>query len=225
MMVMPSNNGHHLVHYWAGLYGGLAHLYSPGGQRGPFRHLAYSLDNGAFPCWEKGTEWDEAAFLDLLQWSVDSGKPPMWVPVPDVVTDAEATLRLWPNWSRRIRDLGLLAALVVQDGMTPADVSAAEPDVVFVGGSSKWKWNNVWTFTGAHPRVHVGRVNGYRGLVICHNAGVESCDGTGWFRGSQPQLAGLERYLRQQSEGRVPPDCPLFHDGRAIQPTLNGGTL
>jgi hypothetical protein len=30
---------------------------------------------------------------------------------------------------------------------------------------------------------------------MAHEAGAESCDGTGWFRGDQDQLAGLERYL------------------------------
>ncbi len=38
-MVMPANNTSWLVHYWAGLYGGLGHLYSPSRSEQPFPHL------------------------------------------------------------------------------------------------------------------------------------------------------------------------------------------
>jgi len=55
-------------------------------------------------------------------------------------------------------------------------------------------------WTAAFPRVHVGRVNTERLLWIAHYAGAESCDGTGWFRGDQQQLAGLLRYLEKSSQ-------------------------
>ena len=52
-------------------------------------------------------------------------------------------------------------------------------------------------WTKAFPgRVHVARVNSERLLWMADKAGAVSCDGTGWFRGNERQLAGLERYLR-----------------------------
>ena len=51
-------------------------------------------------------------------------------------------------------------------------------------------------------RVHVGRVNTYRLLWLAHEAGAESCDGTGWFRGDRKQLQGLIDYLQESSSGR-----------------------
>jgi len=61
-------------------------------------------------------------------------------------------------------------------------------------------------FTAAFPRVHVGRINGEKGLWECHEAGAESCDGTGWFRGGNTegnkQLQMLLRYLEESTNGR-----------------------
>lgn len=37
---------------------------------------------------------------------------------------------------------------------------------------------------------------------VAHDAGAESCDGTGWFRGDQKQLSGLRRYLYESVAGR-----------------------
>jgi len=209
-MVMAANSGGYLFHYWAGLYGGCAHIYAPGGQRGPFAHLPYGIDNGAFAAFDAVREWDEAAFRKLLDWTEAAAIAPLWVAAPDVVTDAKATLDRWDGWAAEIRERGLPAALVVQDGMTPADVRACEPDAVFVGGSTEWKWLWMYRFCDSHPRVHVGRVNGYRPLLRCYDAGVESCDGTGWFRGDQVQVEGLRRFLHEQSEDRVPSPTPLF---------------
>jgi hypothetical protein len=209
---MAANHGKALYHYWAGRYGNCGHIYGPGGQRGPFEWLPYGLDNGAFPCWTKGEEWGEEAFCELLTWASEADIPPLWVAVPDVVADAPATLAKWGPWSRIIRDGGFKAALVVQDGMSVADALACEPDALFVGGTTGWKelWLHRWC--DAHEHVHVGRVNGYRMLVNCYRAGAESCDGTGWFRGNQGQLAMLERFLREQAEGRVPEDVTMFDE-------------
>ena len=210
-MVMAANSGNWRWHYWAGKYeGACGHIYSPGGQRGPFPHLPYVLDNGAYAAFDAGREWDENAFEQLLTWAAAADIAPLWVAVPDVVADAVATLQQWDRWAEDIRARGFRAALVVQDGMTSADVRSAEPDAVFVGGSTAWKWLWLWRFCDSHPRVHVGRVNGYEPLLRCWRAGAESCDGTGWFRGDQDQLAGLERFLREQAEDCLPVEAELF---------------
>jgi hypothetical protein len=80
--------------------------------------------------------------------------------------------------------------------MTPADVRQLAPDVVFVGGSTEWKWETAEMWCREFPRVHVGRVNSPRRLYELESWGCESCDGTGWNRGDRKQTAGLEEWCR-----------------------------
>jgi len=201
---MPSNNCKAEVHYWQGKYGGLGHLYAPGGERGPFPHLPYALDNGAFGAFSRGESFDQPRFMSLLKWAQAKDQDPMWVVVPDVVGQARQTLRRWADLAADLRDrFGYALALAVQDGMTPDDVRHLDlaPDVIFVGGSTRWKWQTLPSWCTAFPRVHVGRCNGPEPLYRCAALGVESCDGTGWFRGGPERYAGLLRFLQRQSEG------------------------
>src|SRR5690606_19465502 len=86
---------------------------------------------------------------------------PRWLLVPDVVADRDATIARWREWEPKLRPFGFPLAFAVQDGMTAEDVPA-DADVIFVGGTTDWKWRTVWRWCHDFPRVHVGRVNGYR---------------------------------------------------------------
>jgi hypothetical protein len=196
MLVMPTNNSGIQIGYLCGKYPNrLGWLISPDGWRKPPSWMPYALDNGAFGAWLNKREWDEQKFIDLLDRAKTHIRP-LWVAVPDVVADAEATKAKWVEWHRRIKDIiNVPLAFVVQDGMTTDDVPLSA-DVVFVGGSTEWKWRNLRHFTEHHARVHVGRVNSERLLWMAHDAGAESCDGTGWMRGGEDRLEELERYLR-----------------------------
>lgn len=200
-MVMPANHTGVTTGYLAGRYvGKIGHLYSPGGQRGPFSFLPYALDNDAFGAYKSGRPWDRAAWIKLLGWARLSGRTPLWALVPDVVADREATLSAWREYAPIAREYGWPLAFAVQDGMAAADVPR-DVEVVFVGGSTAWKWRTVRDWCRDFPRVHVGRVNTYRRLWDCHEAGAESCDGTGWMRGNQRQLRGLMAYLEESTGG------------------------
>jgi hypothetical protein len=124
----------------------------------------------------------------------------MWVVVPDWVADRDETLRLWDKHAPALINYGMSLAFVAQDGMTVDDVPK-EADVLFIGGSTEWKWRHLEMWTSHFKRVHVGRVNTYRLLWLAHEAGAESCDGTGWFRGDRKQLAGLVNYLNESYGG------------------------
>jgi len=195
---MPSNNTHWAVHYLQGKYGHIGHLYSPGAGAGPYYHIPYALDNGAFAAWTNGKEWDRNAFVAHVDKYAFGRFHPRWVVVPDVVGDKCATLDMWGEWSGKMRrtDPHVHLAFAVQDGMDIGDVPDA--DVVFVGGTTDWKWATMESWCAAFPRVHVARVNGYESAMKCARAGAESIDGTGWFR-SPHQVRDLCRLVAQLS--------------------------
>ena len=201
MLVMPSNTRGIVTGYLAGRFAGrLAHLYSVDGLTRLYDFMPFALDNGRYPCWAAGREWSESAYFELLDSVAEMGGAAMWALVPDVVGDRDATLREWDQWSPRVAGYGWPLAFAVQDGMEPEDVPN-DASVVFVGGSTEWKWRTLPQWCASFDRVHVGRVNTNGKLWECHEAGAESCDGTGWFRGDQKQLAGLVSYLERSSAG------------------------
>jgi len=202
MIVMPSNNSGIEIGYLAGKFDGrIGWLISPEGWRKPPAWMSYALDNGAYGAWSNGRLWDSAAFLRLLEKSKVAHRP-LWIVVPDVVADAEATLISWQEWAPQVRAArpNTPLAFAVQDGMTPHHVPG-DAEVIFVGGTTEWKWRNLRTWTDNFPHVHVGRVNSERLLWMAHEAGAQSCDGTGWLRGGDERLVELRRYLTQSTNG------------------------
>jgi len=197
-MVMPANCGGSDIGYLAGRYpGSIGHIYSPGGQRGPFSYLPYALDNGAFVSWSKKEPWDESAWRRLLTWAALSGQAPLWVLVPDVVADRTGTLAAWERYSGVVRSFGFRAAFALQDRMTFADVPD-EDCMLFLGGTDEWKDAAIGPWCERFPgRVHVGRVNRWNRLVRCWRAGAVSVDGSGWYHRSNGQLAELMKFIRE----------------------------
>lgn len=209
MIIMPSNNtGSQVRDLFERFPGRIGHLMSPDGWREPWGE--YALDNGAFPAWTNGERWKRVPFLGLCEKAVDFGRAPRWVVVPDVVADRLGTLRSWVSWAGTLRDwYGWPLAFACQDGMTPDDVPA-DADVLFIGGSTDWKWASLpmWCATGM--RVHVGRVNSPSALFRCAELGVESIDGTGWLRGSQDQWNGLVSFLESDGIANHREQIPLL---------------
>ena len=202
-MVMPSNNTSALVRQLGRLFPGrVGQLIGPGGWREPCEYLPYALDNGAFGAFTKKVEWEPRPFLDLLERAKVARQRPVWVAVPDAVANARATKERWLEWAPRVRAYGFPCAFVVQDGMTREDVPL-DADVVFVGGSVGWKWSTLASWCAWFTRVHVGRVNSLRRLIDCEERGVESVDGTGWFRGDEMQGREFVQYVAQTHQRQV----------------------
>ncbi|MGE0131862.1 MAG: hypothetical protein AB7U82_27580 [Blastocatellales bacterium] len=166
-------------------------LFGPGSQKTP-RGRKYAIENGRFVAWKNNAEWSERNYLKLLEWATKQAARPEWILVPDVVADRDATLREWERWAPRLQQYGTPLAFAAQDGMTRRDVPK-EASAVFIGGTTEWKWSHLdgW----GKKRVHVGRVNSCAKLIECEDAGAESTDGTGWFRGDHYQTMGLIQYL------------------------------
>ena len=212
MMVMPSSHSSSRFHYLCGKFPDrLGWLIGPSG----LKKLAlrswvpFALDNDAFSAFANGKPWDALAWQEFILAIKRSGHHPMWALVPDVVCDKDATLEAWETYRHLISESGFPLAFAVQDGMTPDDITIdPHPDVIFVGGSTKWKWETLPIWCRHFRRVHVGRVNSIDRLVTCDELGVESCDGTGWFRdpGDNQKMNALESWL----DGSRVPHSEMF---------------
>lgn len=213
MMVMPANQTNELVHLWSALYGNVGHLYTPARKERIRPWLPYVLDNGRYADTMNGIAFDEDAFVRFVESFVFREIQPLWIAVPDVPFNGEETLDWWEIWAPRLRSYDVPLALVVQNGMTPDVVVPllSKGDVIFVGGSTEWKWATVESWASAWDRIHVGRVNSPEKLTYLKGLGVESCDGSGWFRGKSPQVVGLGRFLAEQAE-----KCPNYAERCAI---------
>jgi hypothetical protein len=138
----------------------------------------WAMDNGAY------AGFDAAAFVQMLE-TFHGQRGCRFVTAPDVVADAHATLSRWPFWAQLLRGLGWVPALVLQDGMTPADVPWREIGAVFVGGSTEWKLGPQAQQLASYAKarglwVHVGRVNSRRRIAIATALGGDSFDGSGY---------------------------------------------
>lgn len=162
----------------------LGWIIGPRHWKNPRPGVAFALDNDAFQSFTNGTPYDFAAWEKFIAKVCATGLTPLWALVPDVVGDRDKTLDQWGMFHAVIKDsCGWPTALAVQDGMAVEDVRQCNPDVVFVGGTTGWKWKTAHVWCENFPRVHVGRVRSRR-LPYCQQIGAESCDGTGWFRES-----------------------------------------
>ncbi len=162
--------------------GRLGWLFGPTHFMTPKPDIEFALDNDAYPDWTKGKTFNYPAWVGMLDKVRLSGIAPRWVAVPDVVTNRKATLESWKRFAPVARCYGWPMAFVVQDGMTERDIPQ-DAALVFVGGSTQWKWRSIPTWVKAFPRVHVGRCGTSREkLDRLEQMGVESCDGSGFFR-------------------------------------------
>ena len=169
---------------------------------------------GATLCADKGVYGAVWPGYDVW-WAWLSGLPAdrvRFAVAPDVVSDAAATLARSGPWLPRVRDLGMPAALVAQNGLETLEGPWGEFDCLFIGGDTEWK-------LGPHARrlaeqarargkwVHMGRVNSERRIRYAAAIGCDSVDGTylafgpdqnlpkvaAWLRGlAHPVLPGLE---------------------------------
>ena len=202
MLIMVSNATGIEVGLLAGKYPGrIGHLFSPGGQRGPWAELPYALDNGAWPAFKNKTPWNEAEWRHLLAWAAMSGQQPLWALVPDVVGDRNGTLLNWDKYEGVVAGYGFRRAFAVQNDMTFDDVPDGDC-MLFLGGDDDWKDAAIGPWCARFPgRVHVGRVTYWYRLAACWKAGAASIDGNGWFQKGRTigssQFNDLRKFLRE----------------------------
>lgn len=154
----------------------------------------FCADNG---CYGRGYPGDEA----WLEWLASKADPRCrFATAPDVVGDAKATLERSLPWLPRIRELGLPAAFVAQDGLEFYDVPWPELDALFIGGSTMWKLSSfarelVEEAKRRDKWVHLGRVNSRKRVLIARDWGCDSVDGTFLAFGPYKNLPECLRWM------------------------------
>lgn len=133
-----------------------------------------------------------------------------FVAVPDVVGEADTTIRMYHHWHHYLRLYGLPLALVLQDGMTIDTVPWDIIDAVFVGGSTSWKLGAdaaaiVGQANALGKWAHMGRVNSERRMAYAASIGCDSVDGSGWARFSNAHLARGARAASTPTQLRLVP--------------------
>lgn len=222
MIVMPASASGQIWGILANASGKLGHLYSPGDFKGPWPWFPYALDNGCFAYWNPDdNSFDEAAWLnDYERWkrhlfrAQSATQKALWAIPGDRPGDWAETKRKWKLYAPDVVAAGIPLAVAVQDGATPADVRALDPEpfVICVGGSTEkggdggWKWDTAEMWLREFPRVHVLRVNKPDRLPWLEDRGCMSCDGTGWMRGARErQFRLLEEWaMKKPTPYRVP---------------------
>jgi hypothetical protein len=223
------------------LYGKLGVLLGPGTFGGPGSKIdytshipdysAWALDNG---CFTNSGAFDESAWLDRLEWIYnevpEAHERCLFAVAPDVFDPQtgrgnafETILRSLPVMEK-IRNIGVPAALVYQDGLEmfrPDNIPWSDFDVAFIGGSTEFKlgypsnWQEgdskiihdkrnckteaffnliKWTQRAAKP-IHVGRVNTEVRLMYSRRIGAASADGTLIARSGEKGLNSLVKWL------------------------------
>lgn len=194
MMVMPANNTSGLVHYLAGAYKGkIGMLNTPFSWKNPPYYMPYALDNGCF------TKWDESAFFLMLRRASIQKTKPIFVVVPDVVGDAEKTIKSWHQYHKKIK---YPLAFACQDGCEPQDVPS-EAFACFIGGTTDWKLTSAHKFKGVCKHLHIGRVTTGSRLKWAEDIGADSVDGTGFFRAKGKQYVDFIEYFEGSKQGKL----------------------
>ncbi len=159
--------------------------------------LQWVVDNSAYSGFSAGR------FLRLVERAAAAPTRPLFVTVPDVVADHEATLRAFDRWLPLLEEFRLPLAFVLQDGVRGVeDVPWGVVDALFIGGSTDFKDDHT-VLNEIVPEakrrghwVHMGRVNTARRIRLAVQAGCDSADGSSLSRFSETYLRDFIYYAR-----------------------------
>ena len=155
----------------------------------------WAADNG---CFARPDLYSDTKYLKWLDRFPRSNC--LFATAPDVLGDAEQTLKRSLPLLPKIREEGYRASFIGQDGAT-TDLPWNEFDCLFIGGTTAWKLSQAAGDLIAEARqqgkwVHVGRVNSYKRLGMFNSMGAHSVDGTFIAFGPNKNLPKVLRWLR-----------------------------
>jgi hypothetical protein len=154
----------------------------------PPRRNPWAFDNGAFKDWNKTSPMKPEEFNDKkYQGALDHlwlhGKTnPDFIVVPDLPMGGMDSLKFSESWLPRLRGFKVPLYLVVQDGITEAEVAGAIQPFggLFVGGSQEWKLKTARDWIElAHDygrKCHIGRMGTETKVRAALRWGADSID-------------------------------------------------
>lgn len=201
-MIYLSGASHSLIHSFS--VEGLGILVTPRHGRPPVLGIPWAIDND---CFNQGDAFQWADFITWLGKLSLYQHSCLFVPAPDVVGDADTTLRKFTVYGQLIRGAGWQVALVAQDGLSPEDIPWEDIDALFIGGSTDWKLSGAARDCVEEAKrqgkwVHMGRVNSEKRFKLAYSWGIDSVDGTFLKYGPDTNWPKLKRWLRNNLQGR-----------------------
>jgi hypothetical protein len=143
----------------------------------PNGHSPLAADNG---CFKRPQAYSDKAYAKFLA-RLPRARA-LFATAPDVLGDHNATVDRAIPALRMIRDIGIPAAFVAQDGWRDESTPWDEFDALFIGGSTEFKFRHgrdaVLAANRRHKWCHMGRVNSLDRLRAAVGIGCHSADGT-----------------------------------------------
>ncbi|HEY2242612.1 MAG TPA: hypothetical protein VGH47_00125 [Xanthobacteraceae bacterium] len=171
MIYLSGKIVHHISHPRLGF------IMTPDRRDKPPAAAALAIDNA---CFANPAAYSDAKYLGYLERM--PRERTLFATAPDMLGDHEATVARSIPMLRAIRAAGHKAALVAQDGWDEATTPWHEFDVLFVGGSTRFKFRGGRDAVAAAKRhgkaTHMGRVNSLERLRAAISIGCDSSDGT-----------------------------------------------
>ena len=166
----------------------------------------WGADNGCFAKPKSFVLAEYFAWLEKMSPALDAC---LFATAPDVVGDCRATWEKSEPILPEIRKRGYPAALVGQDGIEDESIDWDALDVLFIGGSTRWKLSDAARQVVGDARrfgkwVHMGRVNSFRRLEYAALIGCDSADGNFLAFGPDTNLPKLLRWLSKLKQ------CPML---------------
>lgn len=182
---------------WLGVRADLGFILSPRrGETFDFTLGPWAADND---CFTLGDRFELSRYMEFLAECQPSGRHTcLFANAPDVLGDAQATLRRSMPVLDRIRGMGFKGALVAQNGMV--DLPFADFDALFIGGTTEFKLSHqardlTRRAKDAGKWVHMGRVNSALRLRTAAMWGCDSVDGNYLRFGPKVNAPKMLRWL------------------------------
>lgn len=162
----------------------------------------WAADNG---CYSGNYVGDEKWLAWLDSFTPEQRSRCLFAVAPDVVGDSGATLTRSRPWLWQLRWLGYSPAFVAQDGLTDETIPWDEFDVLFIGGTTKWKMGATVRGLIAEAKrrdklVHIGRVNSQFRYLAFAAMGCDTADGTYLAFGPDTNTPKLLSWIRKHKE-------------------------
>lgn len=144
--------------------------------------FCWAADNEMYAAWKMGRAFDWERFYRFVKSIQGYPGRCLFIVVPDVPTDHEATTRQYRQYAPRLREFGLPLAYAAQDGLDQIPDNL-DYDTLFIGGTNEYRFSGLLPEVVRQAKqsgkwVHYGRANTRLGIEIAARLGCDSFDGT-----------------------------------------------